>query len=158
MCAPSKAALTDLGDTIGLLRQAHDPAAPPTAPLCGLDRVHDLLATYRRSGLDIAVAVAGPVRPLPGPVDLTAYRVLQESLTNVCKHAGPTTVTVDLAYRADALELSVENDTTGQPARRTGHGHVGMRERIGALGGTFTAGPAPHGRYRISARLPYAAP
>jgi signal transduction histidine kinase len=156
VCAASKAALTDLGDTIGLLRHSDDPV-DPTAPVCGLDRVDDLLATYRRSGLDIAVAVTGAVRPVAGPVDLTAYRVLQESLTNVCKHAGPTSVTVELAYREDTLEVAVENAVTGHPAGRPGHGHVGMRERVGALGGTLTAGPIPGGRYRVTARLPYAA-
>jgi signal transduction histidine kinase len=155
VCAASKAALTDLGDTIGLLRQDGDPA-DPTAPVCGLDRVEDLLATYRRSGLDIAVTATGSVRTLPGPADLTAYRVLQESLTNVCKHAGPTTVTVGLAYHDDALEVTVENPTDGPVSGPPGHGHVGMRERVGALGGTFTAGSAGD-RYRVTARLPYAA-
>jgi signal transduction histidine kinase len=159
VCAASKAALTDLGDTIGLLRQDGDPA-DPTAPVCGLDRVEDLLAAYRRSGLDIAVTATGAVRALPGPADLTAYRVLQESLTNVCKHVGPTSVAVTLAYRDDGLELTVENPTTGAVPGLPGHGHVGMRERVGALGGTFTAGPvadAASGRYRVTARLPYAA-
>jgi signal transduction histidine kinase len=156
VCAASKVALTDLGDTIGLLRQPDDPA-DPTAPVCGLDRIEELLATYRRSGLNIAVTVTGTQRQVAGPADLTAYRVLQESLTNVCKHAGPTTVTVDLAYRDDALELAVENPTTGPPTGHPGHGHVGMRERIGALGGTFAAGPTPDRRYRVTARLPYTA-
>lgn len=153
VCAASKAALTDLGDTIGLLRQPDDPPGP-TAPLCGLGGVEDLLATYRRSGLDIAVTVAGVVRPLSGPADLTAFRIIQESLTNVCKHAGPTRVTVELTYRADALEVAVENPTAGRAGGRPGHGHVGMRERVGALGGTFAAGPTADGRYRVSARLP----
>jgi signal transduction histidine kinase len=156
VCAASKAALTDLGDTIGLLRQADEPA-DPTAPVCGLDRIEVLLAAYRRSGLDIAVTVTGPVRAMSGPTDLTAYRVIQESLTNVCKHAGPTAVSIELSYRSDALEVTVENPTTARPAGRPGHGHVGMRERIAALGGTFTAGPTPDGRYRVTARLPGAA-
>jgi signal transduction histidine kinase len=154
VAAASKAALTELGDTIGLLRQPGDPAAP-TEPLGGLDRLDDLTAAFRRSGLEVAVEVHGDVRAVPGPTDLTAYRVVQESLTNVCKHAGPTTVTVDLRYRPESLEITVDNYATGHPrAAGTGHGHTGMRERVAALGGAFQAGPAPGGRYRVLARLP----
>jgi signal transduction histidine kinase len=157
VCAASKAALTDLGDTIGLLRQPGDPV-DPTAPVGGLDRVDALLAVYRRSGLDIGVTVSGTARQVAGPADLTAYRVVQESLTNVCKHAGPTSVTIDLAYQPDALVVAVENRSTGHPVPRAGgHGHVGMRERVEAVGGSFTAGPVPGGRYRVTARLPLTA-
>ena len=166
VCTASKTALTELGDTIGLLRQPGEPADPTDpvgglAPVGSLTRLDDLLSAYRRSGLDVDVEITGTVRPVAGPADLTAYRVLQESLTNVCKHAGPTSVTVALAYQPHTLVLTVDNRSTGQPAARhdrTGHGHVGMRERVSALGGAFTAGPAPGGRYRVTARLPLTVP
>jgi len=152
--AASRAALVELGETIGLLRQPGDPAAP-TEPVGGLDRLGDLTAAFRRSGLEVEVEVHGDVRAVPGPTDLTAYRVLQESLTNVCKHAGPTTVTVGLAYRPESLEITVDNRATGHPGvAGAGHGHTGMRERVAALGGAFQAGPVPGGRYRVLARLP----
>ncbi|GIJ43441.1 two-component sensor histidine kinase [Virgisporangium aliadipatigenens] len=152
--AASKAALIELGDTIGLLRQPGDPAAP-TDPVGGLDRLGDLTDAFRRSGLDVSVEVAGEARPVSGPTDLTAYRVVQESLTNVCKHAGPTTVTIGLTYRPEALEITVDNRATGHPGvAGAGHGLTGMRERVTALGGAFQAGPAPGGRYRVRARLP----
>jgi signal transduction histidine kinase len=159
VCAASKAALTDFGDTIGLLRQPGDPV-DPTVPVGGLDRIDALLTGYRRSGLDIAVTVTGSERPVAGPADLTAYRVLQESLTNVCKHAGPTSVTIGLAYQPEALVVAVENRATGQrPAGVAGgHGQVGMRERVEAVGGSFAAGPVPGGRYRVTARLPLTVP
>jgi hypothetical protein len=85
------------------------PTAAPTDPVAALAGVDELLATFRRSGLDIAEHVDGPVRPVAVATDQTAYRVIQESLTNVCKHAGPTTVDVRLAYRSDSLRITVDN-------------------------------------------------
>jgi signal transduction histidine kinase len=157
VCAASKAALTELGDTIGLLRQPGDPANP-TDPVGGLATIDDLLAAYRRYGLDVEVEITGTARPVAASADLAAYRVIQESLTNVCKHAGRTSVTVGVAYRPQALVLTVDNRSTGPVGPGGGgHGQVGMRERVTALGGSFAAGPAPGGRYRVTAHLPLAA-
>jgi signal transduction histidine kinase len=148
---------------VGRLGPPGDPV-DPTVPVGGLDRIDALLTGYRRSGLDIAVTVTGPARPVAGQADLTAYRVVQESLTNVCKHVGPTSVTIGLAYQPEALVVEVENRSPGQrPAGLLaglagGHGQVGMRERVEAVGGTFAAGPVAGGRYRVTARLPLAFP
>ena len=180
--AASKQALGELSDTIGLLRQPGEQAAP-TEPVTGLAGVRELLTSFRRSGLTITEQTDGPVRPIAVAADLTAYRVIQESLTNVRKHAGPTTVAVRLTYRPEALRIVIDNlagtdpahrqaaqgraGTTGDaragtdpaaPARAgSGHGIVGMRERVTALGGSLRAGPRPDGGYRVSVDLPLAA-
>jgi len=157
VCTASKTALTDLGATIGLLRRPDEPA-DPTDPVGGLDTLDDLLLAYRGSGLDITVTTTGDARPIAAPVALTAYRVIQESLTNVCKHAGPTQVTLRLSFGPDAVEVTVDNRGTARPAPRlstgAGHGLVGMRERVAALGGRFAAGPRPGGSFRVTAHLP----
>jgi signal transduction histidine kinase len=158
----SKTALGELSATIGLLRQPGEQAAP-TDPVVGLAGVHQLLAAFRRSGLAIAEQVDGPARAIPVAADLTAYRVIQESLTNVCKHAGPTTVAVRLTYEPDALRILVDNTAPARPPgpdtgpAGAGHGLVGMRERVTALGGYLHAGPRPDGGYRVAAVLPLVA-
>jgi signal transduction histidine kinase len=154
----ARVALDELTDTIGLLRQAGD--AAPVTPAPTLADLDDLLAGFRRSGLDITARVDGTPGPLPPGVDRGAYRVLQEALTNVCKHAGPTRVRVHLDYRPDGLHLAVRNDPTGRPAgdtpagRPIGHGVAGMRERVTALGGQLSAQPAPDGGFAVRALLP----
>jgi signal transduction histidine kinase len=153
----SKTALGELRDTIGLLRQPDEQAAP-TEPVVGLAGVDELLGSFRRSGLTITEHVDGPVRRIAVAADLTAYRVIQESLTNVCKHAGPTAVSVRLTYRPDLLRIVVDNAAAGHakaaaPAGR-GHGLIGMRERVTALGGTLRCGPRPDGGFRVTATLP----
>jgi len=151
----SRTALEELRDTIGLLREPGEPAAPtePTAGLAGLD---ELVASFRRSGLRIEVAVDGAARALAPVPDLTAYRVVQESLTNVCKHAGTTAaVRLRLSYQPSALRIVIDND--GCPpaaAGGTGHGIVGMRERLSAAGGTLDAGPYRADGFRVTATLP----
>jgi signal transduction histidine kinase len=155
--AASKTALGELRDTIGLLRQPDEPAAP-TEPVVGLAGVDELLGSFRRSGLTITEHVDGPVRPIAVAADLTAYRVIQESLTNVCKHAGPTSVSVHLTYRPELLRIIVDNAAAAQTRAATpagqGHGLIGMRERVTALGGTLRSGPRPDGGYRVTATLP----
>jgi signal transduction histidine kinase len=151
----SRAALDELKDTVGLLRQPGDPAAPvePAVGLAGLD---DLVAAFERSGLRIDRAGA-PGGPLPWATDLTAYRIVQESLTNVCKHVGATGVRLSLRQEAGTLTVIVENDgppALGTPAPAGAHGIVGMRERVAAIGGTLLAGPRPAGGFRVSAVLP----
>jgi signal transduction histidine kinase len=154
----SKTALAELRDTIGLLRQPDDQPAP-TEPVTGLAGLAELLTSYRRSGLVIDEQVDGAVRPIAVAADLTAYRLIQESLTNVCNHVGRTTVAVRLRYRPDALQVVVDNETAAVPGSISprpgnGHGVLGMRERVTALGGTLSAGPRPNGGYRVMATLP----
>src|SRR4051794_7438468 len=153
----TRTALDELTDTIGLLRQPGDPATP-TTPAVGVAGLAGLLAGFRHSGLTIEAQTEGVPAPLPAPVDLTAYRVVQEALTNVCRHAGPVPVSVLLSYRPGELGVVVENAapaTTSSPAP-PGHGLPGMRERVGARGGPRAAGPRPDGGYRVSAVLPRA--
>ncbi|HKT05109.1 MAG TPA: histidine kinase, partial [Rugosimonospora sp.] len=131
----SRSALDELRDTIGLLREPDEPAAPtePTVGLAGLDQ---LVAAFRRSGLRVDRSVSGAARPLPPATDVTAYRVVQESLTNVCKHARRPAARLRLEYQAASLRIVVDDD--GGPAGGAagpGHGIVGMRERVAALGG-----------------------
>jgi signal transduction histidine kinase len=161
--AASKAALGELSETIELLRQPGE-LNPPTEPTIGLAGVDDLLAEFRRSGLTITARVDGPARPVPVAADLTAYRVIQESLTNVSKHAGPTTVEVRLAYEPDALRIMVDNSAARHGTaigavgdNGSGHGLVGMRERVTAVGGTLQAGRRPDGGHRVTAILPLTA-
>jgi len=128
----------------------------------------------REAGLDIKLEAPSSPAPMPSAVDHTAYRILQESITNVIRHVGPTRVTVALDYRTDVLELRVTDEGGGdasgaddggpQPQAGTvhrgsvepGRGIVGMRERCGLLGGELTAGPRPCGGFEVKARLPLA--
>jgi signal transduction histidine kinase len=153
--AASKAALGGLSETIGLLRTPGDPGVP-TAPTAGLADVQPLLTSFRRSGLEIFERVEGEEAPLPVAADLIAYRVIQESLTNVCKHAGPTSVELRLAYEPHALRIVVDNvaGQAGPERPKSGHGLVGMRERLAVLGGTLHVGPRPNGGFRVDALLP----
>jgi signal transduction histidine kinase len=150
----SRTALEELRDTIGLLR-APDEAATPTEPTIGLTGLTALLASFRRAGLAIELRVGGRARPVPAPVDLTAYRIVQESLTNVCKHAGPCGVAVAVDYLTDGVRIEVRNEPTGRaPTAVHGNGLLGMRERVAALAGTLRAGPRPDGGFAVVAWLP----
>jgi signal transduction histidine kinase len=155
----SEEALEDLRLTVGLLREpgAAEPAEP-AEPVPGLDRLEELIASFAGAGLRVTREVTGEARPLPEAVELTAYRVIQESLTNARKHAGCDTAVVRLGYAPGALRLTVEDagKAVTQASRRApeGHGIVGMRERVAALGGRLSAGPGPAGGYRVFAELP----
>jgi signal transduction histidine kinase len=164
----SRAGLGELRDTIGLLREPGDPAAP-TEPTVGLSGLDELVASFARSGMRIRRDVEGPARTLPPIADLTAYRVVQESLTNVRKHAGGAAARLRLSYAPSGLRILVEDDGPGGPdgtggAGRNdgpgrndgagGHGIAGMRERVAAVGGSLEAGPRPGGGFRVSAVLP----
>jgi signal transduction histidine kinase len=109
------------------------------------------------AGVEIAVDAEGDGSDLPPGVDFTAYRIIQEALTNVLKHAGPTQVQIRIAYEPDALALEVADEGRGVNGRSTsgGHGLMGMRERVGVYGGSFEAGPRPGGGFRVRVRLPY---
>jgi signal transduction histidine kinase len=151
----SRAALEELKDTVGLLRQpGEDPV--PVEPAVGLAGLDDLVAAFERSGLriDRGGAAGGPV---PWATDRTAYRIIQESLTNVCKHVGPTDVRLRLRHDDGTLTVIVENEgppAPGTPPPDGTHGIVGMRERVAAIGGTLLAGPRPAGGFRVAAVLP----
>jgi signal transduction histidine kinase len=145
----SKETLRELRTTLGMLRRDGE---APTAPTPGLDRLDDLLAAAGRSGLEIRTEFA-ETRPLPPEVDLAAYRIVQEALTNVTRHAGANAAVVRVRPDHDDVLIEVEDDGTGEPGP-PGNGIVGMRERARALGGSLTAGPGPDGGFRVHARLP----
>jgi signal transduction histidine kinase len=153
----SKEGLRELRAILNVLRQADD--ADPTQPAPGTARLEDLIAGARRAGLETTLTVTGdPVR-LPAAVDLAAYRIIQESLTNTIRHAGPATAAVSLGYAGDEVRIDVTDTGRGRPAiagNGGGHGLAGMRERATAVGGTVEAGPGPSGGFRVAARLPLA--
>ncbi|ROQ69540.1 histidine kinase [Streptomyces sp. 840.1] len=154
----SRSALNELRVTVGLLRQSGDPEAP-TEPAPGLAVLDELVKTVRRAGLPVEVACAADGNPpLPAAVDLAAYRVIQEALTNVRKHAGPGAKAEVSVVRVGATaEVMVLDNGRGNPDGRDdggGHGLLGMRERVTALGGTLSAGPRYGGGFRVHAILP----
>ena len=159
----STEALRELRSVLGVLRHVDEQA--PRRPAAGLDRLDDLVAGAAAAGVDVDTRTAGDVRPLATPVDLAAYRIVQESLTNVARHAGGGRATVSLDYGTDALAIAVDDDGPPSPPTRTtanghsegsGNGIAGMRERAAALGGDLRAGPRPDGAgFRVIARLPY---
>ena len=145
----SSQALEETRRTLGLLR-----GDAPEVPLAGVDDLEPLLATARRSGVEVSLEVTGAPRPLPAAVSTGAYRVVQEALTNVAKHARPSRARVAMTYGPADVQVVVEDD--GRPAGAPGEGHglVGMRERAAFLGGTLEAGPEPRGGWRVRAVLP----
>jgi signal transduction histidine kinase len=154
--AIAREALTEMRRLLGVLRGADSDAE--RAPQPGLDRLEGLVAAVRGAGLAVDLRVDGAQRPLPPGVELSAYRILQEALSNVLRHAPGTRVTVEVGYDPDHLRLQVHNDAPpgGErpPPVLPGHGIVGMRERAAMLGGTLAAGPAPDGGYLVEAVLP----
>ncbi|MEV0808194.1 sensor histidine kinase [Micromonospora sp. NPDC050200] len=144
----SKETLRELRTTLGILRREGE--APTTAP--GLNRLYELVTTAGRSGLEIRTELA-ETRPLPPEVDLAAYRIVQEALTNVTRHAGATAAVIRVRPDRDDVLVEVEDDGTGAPGP-PGNGILGMGERARALGGSLTTGPGPDGGFRVRARLP----
>jgi signal transduction histidine kinase len=153
--AASKDGLRELRAILNVLRQADD--ADPTQPAPGTAQLETLITGARRAGLDTTLTVTGELVPLPAAVDLAAYRIVQESLTNAIRHAGPATAAVSLGYGHDELRVEV-TDTGHGPApaavHNGGHGLAGMRERAAAVGGTLETGPGAAGGFRVAARLP----
>jgi signal transduction histidine kinase len=148
--------LGEMRRLLGLLGGGDD---APRDPQPGLARLDELVDGARKAGLDVDAAVEGTARPLPPAVDLSAYRIVQEALTNAMKHGGRCHATVTVRYGDDALDVEVADDGRGAQApasaRGAGRGLAGMRERVGVLGGEFDAGPGAGGRgFRLSARLP----
>ena len=152
----SKNALREMRATLGQLRQGTSDGDGASG---GMDRLPALRDAVTAAGAPVTIAVEGEQRPLPPPVDEVAYRILQESLTNVLRHAGPAAkATVRLCYGPTALGIQVTDDGGGalplDNTAGTGHGLTGMAERAAAVGGQVTAGPRDEGGFEVSARLP----
>jgi signal transduction histidine kinase len=150
----SKDGLRELRAILNVLRQADD--ADPTQPAPGLAHLDTLIAGAAAAGLPTTLSRTGPARPLPPEVDLAAYRIIQESLTNAIRHAGPATAAVSLDYGQAHLRIEVSDTGRGAapgPGTSSGHGLTGMRERAAAVGGTVQAGPGDGGGFRVVARL-----
>jgi signal transduction histidine kinase len=159
----SKDALGELRSVLGVLRAPDDEA--PRAPAPSLTHLDGLVAQAAAAGLTVELAVDGDPRPLPAPVDLAAFRIVQEALTNVTRHAGTAQrATVHVRYDAGGVSVQIDDDGAGVPVRAgastvgTGSGIRGMRERASALGGTLEAGPRLGGGFRVSATLPVEGP
>ncbi|MEU8373495.1 sensor histidine kinase [Micromonospora sp. NPDC048894] len=151
----SKAALDELRVTLTVVRR--EEAVGGRGPTPGLAQLTQLRERLAGTGVSVAVATTGTPRPLPVAVDLAVYRVAQEALTNVLRHAGPATAEVRIGYAEDEVTVEVTDTGRGRPAvpePSTGFGLAGMRERVTALGGTFSAGPAASGGFRVYATLP----
>jgi len=153
-------AMAAMHRTLKLLRADQEGSAELT-PQPGLANLDSLLAQSRSTGLDVKLTVEGRPRPLSLAVDLSAFRIVQEALTNVTKHAGGARTTVTVSYRPDELELTIldnGDETESLPTSRgsEGHGLIGMRERAALFGGTLTAGPRLDQGFKVTAMLPYA--
>jgi signal transduction histidine kinase len=175
-------ALVEMRRLLGLLRDGDHEDAAALTPQPGLAHLESLAEAAREAGLPVEVEVEGEPRPLPAGVDLSAYRIVQEALTNSLKHAGPARARVRVRYGREALEVQVSDDGAGRPAPPRGdaglamvrlrpggllevtspevpaagggNGLIGMRERVALFGGSLEAGPSPGGGYRVAARLP----
>jgi signal transduction histidine kinase len=149
----SNDALGELRSVLDVLRLGDE--RPPRSPAPGLANLRSLVAGAGATGLEVRTRVEGTPRPVPAGVDLAAFRIVQEALTNVTRHAGPASATVLLGYGSDDLTVQVDDDGRGPAASGgDGNGIRGMRERVVALGGELAAGPRPGGGFRVQARLP----
>jgi signal transduction histidine kinase len=150
----SKDALDELRGTLAVFRRTEPEAT--RRPAAGLAQLDSVIANVTESGRRVDLEVSGERRPLPAAVDLAAYRIVQESLTNVVRHAGQASATVRIAYEPRQVTVEVTDDGRhAAPSPSGGHGIVGMRERATAVGGSLEAGPRPEGGFRVVARLPY---
>jgi signal transduction histidine kinase len=155
--ASGRAAMSELRHVMGLLSPSESDGPDGLEPQPGLDQLDALVERVRAAGVTVNVAVSPPPGPLPPGVDLTAYRVVQEALTNTIKHAVGAAASVTVGYRGDWLEIGVA-DTGGTPAgSRTGDGRglIGLRERLAVYGGTLEAGRRIGGGYQVKARVPW---
>ena len=150
-------ALAEMGRLVGMLRS--DGEAGEREPQPGLARLEELVERVREAGIVVEVVVEGTPRPLPASLDVSAFRIVQEALTNVARHSGSSRATVNLRWEPTALEIQVADDGVGPPAesgRREGGGHglVGVRERVALFGGVLATGRSDLGGYLLTARLP----
>jgi signal transduction histidine kinase len=172
--ATSRSALTEMRRLLGVLRQDGEPAGS-LVPAPGLADLAPLVAQVGEAGVRVWIQVDGERGPVPPGVDLSAYRIVQEALTNVIKHAAAATACVKVSYEKGSVALEITDDGPGRKDGRggagpdrpdgprteavtspfsTGHGIIGMRERVAVFGGEFAAGPRPAGGFRVFARLP----
>lgn len=149
-------ALAEMRRMVGVLRQSGESADREPAP--GLSQLARLVDQFRGAGMPVDVAVSGLARPLPPGLDLTAYRLIQEALTNSLRHAdSPTGAEVSIGYSAEALEIAVRDDGAQVlPGADPGHGLLGLRERVSVYGGELVARPRPEGGFELIATLPLA--
>jgi len=148
-------ALVEMRRLLGVLRSDAGPA--PLEPQQGLAGIGTVIAGADRAGVVVELVIEGDPQPLPPGLDLTAYRIVQEALTNTVKHAAPAHATVRIRYEPDALDLDIVDDGSRTDAERDatgGHGLIGMEERVRLYGGDFTAGPRQPAGFGIQVRLP----
>ena len=156
----SRQAVGDLHKMLGFLRQDGDPDDPSPQPT--LTELDQLVAHVAKAKLRVEVLVEGEPESLPRTIEVSAYRVVQEALTNILKHAGASQATVRLRYQPETLDVTIIDDGSGgssEPGRREsfspgGHGLIGMRERVGVHGGRLRAGPLPEGGFEVHATFP----
>lgn len=151
-----KQALAEMRRLLGVLRAD---AEAPLTPQPGAEAIPDLVEGVRAAGMDVHLAVTGDPSDLPGAVDTSAYRLVQEALTNALRHAGPAHVRVEVRYAPDGLEVSVVDDGLGGgplPDQGAGHGLTAMAERVAYVGGSLDVGPRPEGGWAVRAHLPTA--
>ena len=148
--------LSELNRLLGVLRK--EPAQPEMSPQPDLGQLDSLVETAREAGLEVDLKITGDPRPLPAALGLTAYRIVQEAITNALRHAHASTLEVRVNYLPDALELTVRDNGEGVSEEAvkasTGHGLIGMRERVAMFGGTLEAGSTDLGGFIVRSRLP----
>jgi len=147
--------LREVRSVLDVLRRPEE--QPPRSPPPGMASLDELISRTAAAGIAVERDVRGEPRPLPASVDLAVYRILQEALTNVARHAQPAAATVRLIFGDEHVTLEVEDEgrpTANGEATRIGNGIAGMRERVAALGGDFSAGPQGEAGFRVTARLP----
>jgi len=151
----SRQAITDLHQLVGLLRHDDETDNPDPAPQPGLEQLPALIGQMGEAGLPVTLTIEGKPRPLPKTMELSAYRILQEALTNTLKHAGPAQAWVSIRYHDRGVELEVLDDGWGPPSTQSsgGNGLVGMRERVALHGGHLEAGARPGEGFRVHATL-----
>jgi signal transduction histidine kinase len=151
-------AMSELRRLLGVLRREDLGPSSPPAPQPGLRQLDRLIEQVRQAGLPVTLTVRGEPHLLPDWVDLSAYRIVQEALTNVLKHAGPAQTSICLTYATSEVTLLVTNQPPPQApladGERPGHGLIGMRERVAMAGGELRAGPTEDGGFEVFARLP----
>jgi signal transduction histidine kinase len=152
----SRSSLAELRRLLGVLRDDGDGANYAPAP--GLGDLDKMAKEVSDEGVPVTVTMEGSLADVPPGVDFTGYRIVQEALTNVLKHAGPSTARVLVAHEPGALRIEVRDDGRGVNCRSsgTGHGLMGMRERVAVYGGRLDAGPVDGGGFKVAAELPYA--
>jgi signal transduction histidine kinase len=151
----SKEALRELRSVLDVLRQVNE--EPPRSPSPGLASLSDLVSRASEAGLQVHTEVSGELKGLPASVDLTAFRIIQEALTNVMRHSGQTSSSVHVTCNEHELTLRIENEVASEASRNgigPGQGILGMKERAITLGGVVEAGPRSDGGFRVFARLP----